>query len=80
MWADLWKDDEVRSERLRVGRVKSEENVTDPGAKALSNAILSKHSITVEYVKMDEDWVEDAQHDVAMSEVREERQLAEHSR
>ena len=88
--AYLWIQDEVRSKRLRVRRVKSEENVTAHGTKTLSKAIISKHSITLVSAHMAEVRVEDAQQDVAMfgdfgsgPEVRDgwqDRQFAEHSK
>ena len=40
--------------------------MADLGIKALSKAVSSKHSITLEHVNMDEERVEDAQQDVAM--------------
>ena len=49
--------DEVRSNRLNVRRVKSEENVADVDTKAPSKAIISKHSITLAYVNMYEERV-----------------------
>ena len=71
-------------------RVKSKKIVADLGTKALSKATISKHSITVVDVNMDEERVEDAQQDVAAfwyygsgPDVRDEwqdRQLAEYSR
>ena len=47
-------------------RVKSAENVADQCTKALSNAGISKHSITLGDVNMDEERVEGAQQDAAM--------------
>ena len=38
--AHLWLQDEVKSNRLRVRRVKSEENLAHIGTQALSNRIL----------------------------------------
>ena len=40
-----WMQDEIRSERLRVRRVKSEENVADLGTKPLSKAVIAKHCL-----------------------------------
>ena len=40
--AHLWLQDEVKSNRLRVRRVKSEDNLADIGTKALSNKIIRK--------------------------------------
>ena len=51
--AYLWVQDEVRSQRLRVRRVRSEENVADLGTKPLSKTVISKHCLTLEYVNMD---------------------------
>ena len=60
-----WLRDEVRFKRLRVRRVISEEKV-DLGIKALSKAVVSKHSITSVYVNRDEEKVEGAQQAAAM--------------
>ena len=43
--AHLYLQDEVKSNRLRVRRVKSEDNLADIGTKALSRRIIRKHSI-----------------------------------
>ena len=51
--AYLWVQDEIRSQRLRVRRVRSEENVADLGTKPLSNAVIAKHCLTLGYVSMD---------------------------
>ena len=51
--ANLWM--QVRSKRLRVRRVKSEENVADLGTKPLSKALIAKHCFTLEYVNMAEE-------------------------
>ena len=51
--ANLWMQDEIRSKRLRVRRVKSEENVADLGIKPLSKAVIAKHCLTLGYVNMD---------------------------
>ena len=53
--AYLWVQDEIRSQRLRVRRVRSEENVADLGTKPLSKTMISKHCLTLEYVNMDEE-------------------------
>ena len=50
----LWMQDEVRSKRLRVRRVNSEENVADLGTKPLSKAVTAKHCFTLSYVNMAE--------------------------
>ena len=65
--AYLPTQDEVRSKRVRVRRVKSEENVAELGTKPLRKAVIAKHTITLEYANMAEERVEDAQQDVAMS-------------
>ena len=52
--AYLWVQDEIRSQRLRVRRVRSEENVVaDLGTKPLSKTVIAKHCLTLEYVNMD---------------------------
>ena len=38
---------EVKSNRLRVRRVKSEDNLADIGTKALSNKIIRKHETSM---------------------------------
>ena len=53
--AYLWVQDEIRSQRLRVRRVKSEENVADLGTKPLSRTVIAKHCLTLGYVNMDEE-------------------------
>ena len=45
--AYLCTHEDVTSKRLKVRRVRSEENVADLGTKALSKAVISKHSITL---------------------------------
>ena len=50
--AHLWRQDEVRSKRLRVQRVPSEENVADVGTKPLCKAVIAKHCLTLDYGKM----------------------------
>ena len=52
--AHLWLQDEVKSNRLRVRRVKSVDNLADIGTKALSNKIIRKHAISMEYVDVQE--------------------------
>ena len=47
--------DEVRSMKLRVRRVKSEENVADLGTKPLSRAVIANHCLTLGYVNMAEE-------------------------
>ena len=48
--AYLWIQDEVRSHRLRVRRVRSEDNVADLGTKPLSKAVIAKHCLALGYV------------------------------
>ena len=52
--AYLWVQDEIRSQRLRVHRVKSEENVADLGTKPLSKIVIAKRCLTLGYVNMDD--------------------------
>ena len=52
--AYLWVQDEIRSQRLRVRRVRSEENVADLGTKPLSKTVIAKHCLTLGYMNMDE--------------------------
>ena len=53
--AYLWIRDEVRSQRLRVRRVRSEDNVADMGTKPLSKAIIAKHCLRMGYVNMNQE-------------------------
>ena len=53
--AYLWIQDEVRSQRLQVRRIKSEDNVTDLGTKPLKKAVIAKHCLTLEYVNMNQE-------------------------
>ena len=71
--------DEVRSNRLRVRRVKRD-NVPDLGTKALSKAVISKHYLALEYVDMDEEGLQVAQQDVAMFSGLRFLRVAERSR
>ena len=48
--AFLWVQDEIKSQRLRVHRVRSEENVAGLGTKPLSKAVIAKHCLTLGYV------------------------------
>ena len=52
--AHLWLQDEVKSDRLRVRRVKSEDNLADIGTKAISNKIIRKHAISIRCVDVQE--------------------------
>ena len=45
--AHVWLQDEVKSNRSRVRRVKSEDNLADIGTKALSKRIIIKHAISM---------------------------------
>ena len=65
--------DEVKSNRLRVRRVKSEDTLADIGTKALSNRIIRKHSISVEYLDVQENlrsgdvmalWVDESEQEI----------------
>ena len=47
--ACLWLQDEVKSERLRVRRVKSEDNLADLGTRELSNKIIRRHATSMVY-------------------------------
>ena len=53
--AYLWVQDEIRSHRLRVRRVRSEDNVADLGTKPLSKAVIAKHCLALEYVNMNQE-------------------------
>ena len=48
--AHLWLQDEVTSNRLRVRRAKSEENLADIGTKAISNLTIRKHAMSMGYI------------------------------
>ena len=50
--AYLWIQDEVRSRRLKVRRVRSEDNIADLGTKPLSKAVIAKHCTTMGYMNM----------------------------
>ena len=52
--AHLWLQNEVKSNRLRVRRVKSENNLEDIGTKAISNKIIRKHAISVGHIDAQE--------------------------
>ena len=53
--ACLLMQDEIRSKRLRVRRVKSEEHVADLGTKPLSKAVIAQHCLTLGCVNMAEE-------------------------
>ena len=68
--AYLWLQDEVKSNRLRIRRVKSEANLVDIGTKAISNTITRKHAISMVYVDAQENlktggvmglWIEESE-------------------
>ena len=52
--AHVWLQDEVKSNGLRVRRFKSKDNLADIGTKVLSNRIIRKHAISMEYVDVQE--------------------------
>ena len=52
--AHLWLQDEVKSNRLRVRRVKSEDDLADTGTKAPGNKIIRKRAISMGYVVVKE--------------------------
>ena len=51
----LWVQNGIRSQRLRVRRVRSEANVADLGTKVLSKTVFAKHCLTLGYMNMDEE-------------------------
>ena len=53
--AYLWVQDEIRSQRIQVRRIRSEENVADLGTKPLSKTVIAKHCLTLGYMNMDEE-------------------------
>ena len=53
--ASLRMQDEVRSKRLLVRRVKSEENVADLGTKPLSTAVIANHCLALGYFNITEE-------------------------
>ena len=53
--ACLWMQDEVRSKRLRVRKVKSEANVADLATRPLSKAVIAKHCLALGYVNTAEE-------------------------
>ena len=46
--AYLWVQDEIRSQRIQVRRIRSEENVADLGTKPLSRSVIAKHCLTLD--------------------------------
>ena len=66
----LWLQDEIKSNRLRIRRVKSEANLVDIGTKAISIKITRQHAISMEYVDAQENlktggvmamWIEESE-------------------
>ena len=53
--AYVWIQDEVRSRRLQIRRVRSEDNIADLGTKPLSKAVIAKHCITWGYMSMNQE-------------------------
>ena len=53
--AYLWIQDEIRSDRLCVRRVRSGDNVADLGTKPLSNAVIAKHCLALVYVNLNQE-------------------------
>ena len=53
--AQLWLQGEVKSNRLKVRRVKSEDTLADIGTKVLSNEVIRKHASSMEYVAAQEE-------------------------
>ena len=47
--AHLWLQDEVKSNRFSVRRVKSEDNIADTGTEALSNKIIRNHATSMRH-------------------------------
>ena len=52
--AHLWLQDELKSNRMKVCRVKSVENLAAIGTKALSNKITRKHATSMLYIDAQE--------------------------
>ena len=53
--AYLWVQDEIRSQRIQVRRIRSEENVADLGTKPLSRAVIAKHCLTLGYMNINDE-------------------------
>ena len=51
--AYLWVQDKIRSQRLRVHRIRSDEHAADLGTKPLSKAVIAKQCLTLGYVNLD---------------------------
>ena len=54
--------DEIRSKRLRVRSINSEEHVADLGTKPLSKAVIAKHRLALRDVNMAEESVSCKKH------------------
>ena len=52
---DVWVQDEIRSHRIQVRRIRSEENVADLGTKPLSRAVIAKHCLTLGYMNINDE-------------------------
>ena len=52
--AHLWLQDEVKSNKSRVRRVKSEDTLADTGTIALSDKINRKHATSMGYIDAQE--------------------------
>ena len=53
--AYLWIQDEIRSRRLQVRRVRSKDNIADLGTKPLSKAVIAKHCTAMGYTNMSQE-------------------------
>ena len=53
--AYLWVQDQIRSQRVQVRRIRSEENVADLGTKPLSRAVIAKHCLTLVYMNINDE-------------------------
>ena len=53
--AYLWVQDEIRSQRIQIRRIRSEDNVADLGTKPLNKLVIAKHCLTLGYVSMDDE-------------------------
>ena len=82
--AYLWLQDEVKSNRLGIRRVKSEANLVDIGTKAISNTITRKHAISMVYVDAQENlktggvmglWIEESERTTQSSSAQQKTSL-----
>ena len=80
----LWLQDEVKSNRLRVRRVKSEKKIADIGTKAPRNRIIRKHAISINYVDAQENlrsgdvmglWVDESEQEDQSSSAQQKTSL-----